>query len=191
VNALSAPTGLLLVCYEIEEAPVNKSDLIAKMTERLSGDRTMAVAAVNGVLEEIEGSIARGERVSLSGFGTFDRRARAPRTGRNPRTGKAIRVGASVVPVFRAGTGFKTLLTRADGVSMSPESAAVEGGGAKAKGKSQAAASGSPAGTVVVAADDRKKAGKKARDQAGEKGSKSARKAAKNKAGKKAAKGLR
>ena len=183
---------------------MNKSDLIAKMTERLSGDRTMAVAAVNGVLEEIEGSVARGERVSLSGFGTFDRRERAPRLGRNPRTGEAIRVGASVVPVFRAGTGFKTLLTRADGVAMTPGSAAVEGGGPKAKGKkSQAAASGSPAGTVVVAdadADGRKKAGKKAgkkaRDQAGEKGSKSARKAAKNqvgknKAGKKAAKGLR
>jgi DNA-binding protein HU-beta len=182
-------------------APVNKSDLIARMTERLSGDRTTAVAAVNGVLEEIEGSVARGERVSLSGFGTFDRRERAPRTGRNPRTGEAIRVGASVVPVFRAGTGFKTLLTRADGVSMSPGSAAVEGGVPKAKGKkSRAAASGSPVGTVVVAADaaadDRKKAGKKARDQAGGKGSKSARKAVKskagkNKAGKKAAKGLR
>ena len=184
---------------------MNKSDLIAKMTERLSGDRTTAVAAVNGVLEEIEGSVARGERVSLSGFGTFDRRKRAPRTGRNPRTGEAIRVGASVVPVFRAGTGFKTRLTRVDGVSMSPGSAAVEGGVPKAKGKkSQAAASGSPAGTVVVAADaaadDRKKAGKKAgkkaRDQAEAKGSKSARKAAKNKAGKnkagkKVAKGLR
>lgn len=193
---MSAPTGLLRVGHEMEEASVNKSDLIAKMTERLSGDRTMAVAAVNGVLEEIEGSVARGERVSLSGFGTFDRRERAPRLGRNPRTGEAIRVGASVVPVFRAGTGFKTLLTRADGVSMTPGSAAVEGGGAKAKGKkSRAAAPGSPAETVVVAADaaadDRKKAGKKARDQAGEKGSKRARKAAKSKAGKKAAKGLR
>jgi DNA-binding protein HU-beta len=185
-----------LFATRLRRAPVNKSDLIARMTERLSGDRTMAVAAVNGVLEEIEGGVARGERVSLSGFGTFDRRERAPRTGRNPRTGEAITVGASVVPVFRAGTGFKTLLTQADGASMSPGSAAVEGGGANAKGKkSQAAASGSPAGTVVVAADaaadDRKKAGKKARDQAGEKGSKSARKAAKNKARKKAGKGLR
>jgi DNA-binding protein HU-beta len=160
-------------------APVNKSDLIAKMTERLSGDRTTAVAAVNGVLEEIEGRVARGERVSLSGFGTFDRRERAPRTGRNPRTGEVIRVGASVVPVFRAGTGFKIRLTRADGVSMSPGSAAVEGGVPRAKvKKSQAAASGSPAGTVVVAADaaadDRKKAGKKAREQAEANGSKSA-----------------
>jgi DNA-binding protein HU-beta len=99
-----------------------------------------------------------------------------------------------VVPVFRAGTGFKTLLPQAGGVSMSPGSAAVEGGVPKAKGKKlQAAASGFPAGTVAVAdaaADGRKKAGEKARDQAGEKGSKSARKAARNKAGKKAAKGL-
>ena len=179
---------------------MNKSDLIAKMTERLSGDRTTAAAAVNGVLEEIEGSVARGERVSLSGFGTFDRRERGPRTGRNPRTGEAIRVGASVVPVFRPGTGFKTLLTRGDGVSMSLEAGAVEGGVPEAKGNaSQAAASKSSVGTVVVgadpAADSRKnagkKAGKKARDQAGDKGSKKAAKAAKNKAGKKAAQGVR
>jgi DNA-binding protein HU-beta len=179
-----------------EESAVNKSDLVARMAERLSGDRTTAVAVVNGVLEEIEGSVARGERVSLSGFGTFDRRERAPRTGRNPRTGEAIRVGASVVPVFRAGTRFKTLLTQADGVSIAPQSAAADGGIRKAKGKKlQAAASTSPAEAVVLvadaAADGKKKKGKKAPDQAGEKGSKNARKAAKNKAGKKAAKGLR
>jgi DNA-binding protein HU-beta len=181
---------------DLEESAMNKSDLIAKMAERLSGDRTTAVAAVNGVLEEIEGSVARGERVSLSGFGTFDRRERAPRAGRNPRTGEAIRVGASVVPVFRAGTRFKTLLTQADGVSMAPQSAAVDGGIRKAKGKKlQSAASASPVETVVfaadAAADGKKKKGKRAPGQAGEKGSKNARKAAKSKAGKKAVKGLR
>ena len=117
---------------------MNKSDLIARMTERLSGDRPTAVAAVNGVWEEIEGSVARGERVSLSGFGTFDRRERAPRTGRNPRTGEAIRVGASVVPVFRAGTGFKTLLTRADDVVMDPEIVPDEGFGQRRTGVSSA-----------------------------------------------------
>jgi DNA-binding protein HU-beta len=194
---------VLLVAARWRKAPVNKSDLITKMTERLNGDRTTAVAAVNGVLEEIEGSVARGERVSLSGFGTFDRRERAPRTGRNPRTGEAIRVSASVVPVFRAGTGFKTLLTRADGVSMSLEAGAVEGGVPMAEGSASQAAFKSSVGTVVVAADRAadgkkkagkktgKKAGKKARDEAAEKGSRSAGKAAKTKAGKKAAKSLR
>ena len=129
---------------------MNKSDLIVKMTERLGGDRSAAVAAVNGVLEEIEGGVARGERVSLTGFGTFERRERAPRTGRNPRTGEAIQVGSSVIPVFRAGTGFRSLLG-SDGGSAS---------------------SGSAADTVAVAAEaaaGKRKSGKEAR-QEGEEG---------------------
>lgn len=171
---------------------MNKSDLIAKMAERLSGDRTTAVAAVNGVLEEIEGSVARGERVTLTGFGTFERRERAPRSGRNPRTGEAIRVGASVVPVFRAGTGFKTLLTQADGASMASQSAAVDVATRKSKGsKSQTAASASPAGTVAAdaGADGKRKKRKKTPDQIEKKGRKNARKAAKKKAAGKAPKG--
>ena len=63
---------------------MNKSELITRTAERLDADRAAAAAAVNAVLEEIEGSVARGERVSLTGFGTFERRERAPRTGRNP-----------------------------------------------------------------------------------------------------------
>ena len=90
---------------------MNKSELVARLTERLGGDRTIATAAVNGVLEEIESSVARGERVSLIGFGTFDRRERAARTGRNPQTGAAIQLAASVAPVFRPGAGFRSLLT--------------------------------------------------------------------------------
>jgi DNA-binding protein HU-beta len=91
---------------------VNKSELVSRLTERLGGDRAVATAAVNGVLEEIESSVARGERVSLIGFGTFDRRERAARTGRNPQTGAAIQLAASVAPVFRPGAGFRSLLTQ-------------------------------------------------------------------------------
>jgi len=154
---------------------VNKSDLIAKVTERLDGDRSTAVAAVNGVLEEIEGSVARGERVSLTGFGTFERRERAPRPGRNPRTGETIQLGPSVVPVFRAGTGFRTLVTEADGSPV------------KADGKtSRAASSASSASTASVDADaaEGKTAGRKAGNKAGKKDGKSARKGAKGKADK-------
>ena len=91
---------------------MNKSELVSRLTERLGGDRTIATAAVNGVLEEIEGSVARGERVSLIGFGTFDRRERAARTGRNPQTGAAIQLPASSAPVFRPGAGFRSLLSQ-------------------------------------------------------------------------------
>ncbi|WP_436691864.1 MULTISPECIES: HU family DNA-binding protein [unclassified Geodermatophilus] len=179
---------------------MNKSDLVARMTERLGGDRAAAAAAVSGVLAEIEGSVARGERVSLSGFGTFERRERAPRSGRNPRTGEAIQVGPSVVPVFRAGSRFRTLLTQADGAVMPSGPAAVEDSVPKATGsRSRAAASPSSGGTAAVAADaaadgkkEKKKAAKQARDQAGQKGGKKARTAGKGKAGKKqAAKGTR
>ena len=86
---------------------MNKSDLIAKMTERLSGDRRTALAAVNGVLEEIENSVARGERVSLTGFGTFERRERGARTARNPQTGATVKVKARKVPAFKAGASLK------------------------------------------------------------------------------------
>ena len=94
---------------------MNKSELVSRLTERLGGDRTIATAAVNGVLAEIEDSVARGERVSLLGFGTFDRRERAARTGRNPQTGATIQLPASVAPVFRPGAGFRSLLSQNGG----------------------------------------------------------------------------
>jgi DNA-binding protein HU-beta len=102
---------------------VNKSDLVSRLTARLDGDRAKAVAAVNGVLEEIEQSLARGEKVSLFGFGTFDRRERGPRTARNPATGETIQVPASVAPVFRAGAGLRQALAGAAGTARSAAAA--------------------------------------------------------------------
>jgi DNA-binding protein HU-beta len=90
---------------------MNKSELVGKLTERLGSDRATATAALNGVLEEISNSVARGERVTLIGFGTFDRRERAARTGRNPQTGAVIQLAASVAPTFRPSAGFRSLLT--------------------------------------------------------------------------------
>ena len=169
---------------------MNRSDLITRMTERLGGDRASAVAAVNGVLEEIEAGVARGERVTLTGFGTFERRARAARTARNPRTGAAVRVEASVVPVFRASTGFKSLLHAPDGEPVTGD--APEGTGTRL----QVVASPSADTDVpaAVAADGSKKKLRKAAKQAAETASKKDRKKAgkkareaKSKAGKKTA----
>jgi DNA-binding protein HU-beta len=164
---------------------VNRSDLITRMTERLGGDRAAATAAVNGVLEEIEAGVARGERVTLTGFGTFERRARAARTARNPRTGAAVQVDASVVPVFRAATGFKSLL-HPDGA---PESASAGGDAQQRAGTklqvvaSPSADTGVPA--AVAPADGKQKKSRKA-EQAAEKDTKAAK--ASKKAAKKAGK---
>jgi DNA-binding protein HU-beta len=135
------------------------------MAERLDGDRAASAAAVNGVLEEIEGSVARGERVSLTGFGTFDRRERGPRTGRNPRTGEAIQVGPSVVAVFRPGTGSKSQLTAADGVAVTTASAVTGSGVQPAEDeRSVAAVADSPDGEKrQLAAPGRRPARRRAR----------------------------
>jgi DNA-binding protein HU-beta len=142
---------------------VNKSELVSRLTARLDGDRAKALAAVNGVLEESEQSLARGEKVSLLGFGTFDRRERGPRTARNPATGQTIQLGATVAPVFRAGAGLKHLLAGAAGTART---AAVS------------AATAVPAAVATVTAPARK-AGKKAKT-----GSKAEEKAADKKTAK-------
>jgi DNA-binding protein HU-beta len=146
---------------------VNKSELVSRLTERL-GDRATATAAVNGVLEEIESSVARGERVSLVGFGTFDRRERAARTGRNPQTGAALQLAASVAPVFRPGVGFRALVTQNGGTtavrSVDPTPVAGEDAAPRKKGgKKTSTKAAGKASDKKASNKDAKKAAKKAR----------------------------
>ena len=61
-------------------------------------------------LEVIEKSVAKGKKVTLVGFGTFEPRKRAARTGRNPQTGKELKIPAKTVPAFTAGKKFKTVV---------------------------------------------------------------------------------
>lgn len=165
---------------------MNKSELITRLTERLGGDRAAAVAAVNGVLAEIEDGVARGERVSLTGFGTFERRERAARTGRNPRTGAAIQVGPSVVPVFRAGAGFRTRLGQ-DGAGPAghPEDPAAAAAAVQLAGRTVRVDVGGPAGSTDGGAGaDGKGKGKKGKGKEKGRNDKASKKDAK--AGKKA-----
>ena len=165
---------------------MNRSDLIARMTDRLGGDRASAVAAVTGVLEEIEAGVARGERVTLTGFGTFERRARAARTARNPRTGEAVRVEASVVPVFRAATGFKGLLTHPDGAQQKPAARtrdAQGGTGTRLQVLDPSSADGSTKKARKAAKQATEKVGKRdGKEKAGKKARKAKSKAAKKSA---------
>ena len=138
---------------------MNKSELVSRLSARLDGDRAKAMAAVNGVLEEIEQSLARGEKVSLFGFGTFDRRERGPRAARNPATGETIQVGASVAPVFRAGAGLKQTLAEAAGTARAAATQAAS------------AATAVPAAAVSVTSSATK-AAKKATKKAAKKATK-------------------
>jgi DNA-binding protein HU-beta len=86
---------------------VNKSDLIDAVAQATGSSKADAQKSVDAALEAISGALASGDKVSISGFGTFEVRSRAARTGRNPQTGETINVPASKAPAFKAGKALK------------------------------------------------------------------------------------
>jgi DNA-binding protein HU-beta len=86
---------------------VNKGDLIAHVSLESGVSKRVATDIIDAVLTAVKRSVSRGERVSIPGFGTFEKRLRAPRTARNPRTGARVPIPAVSVPVFRPGQEFK------------------------------------------------------------------------------------
>ena len=85
---------------------MTKADLVAAVAET-GLTKKQAAEAVDTVIDTIKGALAKGDKVSLVGFGSFSVRKRKARTGRNPQTGKAIKIKAKNVPVFSAGKGLK------------------------------------------------------------------------------------
>jgi DNA-binding protein HU-beta len=95
---------------------VNKGDLVEMLAERASLSKAQASRVVDAIFDVDKGLVAsalrRGDKVQITGFGSFEARKRGPRTARNPRTGEAIQVPAGVAPVFRAGKPFKDAVGR-------------------------------------------------------------------------------
>jgi DNA-binding protein HU-beta len=85
---------------------MTKADLVAAVAET-GMTKKQAAAAVDTVIDSITGALAKGDKVSLVGFGSFSVKKRKARTGRNPQTGKPIKIKAKKVPVFSAGKGLK------------------------------------------------------------------------------------
>lgn len=86
---------------------MNKTELISSVAEKTDLTKKDAEKAVNAVFAAIEEALARGEKVQLVGFGTFEVRDRKERTGRNPQTGEEITIPAAKVPAFKAGKSLK------------------------------------------------------------------------------------
>ncbi|MDT4996042.1 MAG: DNA-binding protein HU-beta [Pseudonocardiales bacterium] len=91
----------------------NKAQFVEALAKRLDIDKKSATTHVNAVFDLIQESVARGERVALTGFGVFERRERGARMARNPATGAAVRVKKTSVPAFRAGAEFKGFVSGA------------------------------------------------------------------------------
>ena len=86
---------------------MNKAELINAVAASADVSKKDAEAVVSAMLETITGALKEGDKVQLVGFGSFEVKKRAARTGRNPKTKEAIEIPASVVPVFKAGKALK------------------------------------------------------------------------------------
>jgi DNA-binding protein HU-beta len=95
---------------------MNKADMVNALADRADVSRKDARAVLDAIFDPNDGLISRslreGERVALTGFGTFEARERSARVGRNPRTGKEIQIPASMAPAFRAGKGLRDAIQR-------------------------------------------------------------------------------
>ncbi|GAA1430760.1 hypothetical protein GCM10009601_48650 [Streptomyces thermospinosisporus] len=89
---------------------MNKAQLVEAIADKLGG-RQQAADAVDHVLDAIVRAVVAGERVSVTGFGSFEKVDRPARYARNPQTGERVRVKKTSVPRFRAGQGFKDLVS--------------------------------------------------------------------------------
>lgn len=86
---------------------MNKTELIESIAKKTDLSKKDAEAALKATIESIETALAKGDKVTLVGFGTFDVKKRAAREGRNPATGETIKIKASKVPAFKAGKELK------------------------------------------------------------------------------------
>lgn len=86
---------------------MNKTDLVNSVAEATGLSKKNSEAAVKAAFESIQNALVAGDKVQLIGFGTFETRDRAARTGRNPQTGKEIKIKASKAPAFKPGKALK------------------------------------------------------------------------------------
>lgn len=86
---------------------MNKVELVAAVAAKTEMSKKDSEKAVNAFVEAVTEALAKGEKVQLVGFGGFEVKERAERTGRNPRTGEATVIPASKNPVFKAGKALK------------------------------------------------------------------------------------
>jgi DNA-binding protein HU-beta len=86
---------------------LNKADLVSSVAEKAEVTKKDSEKVTTAVFDVIEEALAKGDKVQLVGFGTFEVRDRAARTGRNPQTGEEIQIAATRVPAFRAGKALR------------------------------------------------------------------------------------
>jgi DNA-binding protein HU-beta len=90
---------------------MNKGDLVDVVAKNTGESKRVVGDVLDELVTQVQKTVKKGEKVTLPGFGTFERRARAARTARNPQTGEPIKIKATKVPAFKAGASFKTYVS--------------------------------------------------------------------------------
>jgi len=91
---------------------MNKEELVQEVAKKAKSTQKEVSEILSILIDTVEKTVAKGKKVTLVGFGTFESRSRAARTGRNPQTGKEIKIPAKTVPTFTAGKKFKELVNK-------------------------------------------------------------------------------
>ena len=91
---------------------MNKTELIAAVAEKAGLTKKDAERAVNATIDAITESLAKGDKVQVSGLGSFEVKNREARTGRNPQTGETIQIAASKLPAFKAAQALKNAVAK-------------------------------------------------------------------------------
>ncbi|WEV41310.1 HU family DNA-binding protein [Lactobacillus sp. ESL0681] len=86
---------------------VNKAELVAEVAQKADMTKKDTAKAIEATFATIQEDLAKGDKVQLIGFGSFEVRDRAARKGRNPQTGKVVKIPASKSPAFKAGKALK------------------------------------------------------------------------------------
>ncbi len=91
---------------------MNKGELVDKVAEKADVTKKQADAVITAAVEAIMETVSSGDKVTLVGFGSFERRDRKEREGRNPKTGETMVIPATKVPAFSAGKQFKEMVAK-------------------------------------------------------------------------------
>ncbi|GAB2981187.1 hypothetical protein GCM10023080_054160 [Streptomyces pseudoechinosporeus] len=147
---------------------MNKAQLVEAIADKVGG-RQQAADAVDAVLDAVVRAVVAGERVSVTGFGSFEKVDRPARYARNPQTGERVRVKKTSVPRFRAGQGFKDLVSGSKklpkhdvAVKKAPKGSLSGGAAATVKKATAKRAAAKKAATPAKKAAAKKTAAKKA-----------------------------
>ncbi|HTI25817.1 MAG TPA: HU family DNA-binding protein [Kutzneria sp.] len=126
---------------------MNKGQLIEMLGMRAGMEKKMAAQAVDAMFDIIVRNVNNGENVTLTGFGVFEKRARAARTARNPRTGQTLRLRKTNVPNFRPGMLFKEVV---DGTRKLPRATAMPAAKPAAKAVATRSTAAKPAAKAMA-----------------------------------------